>query len=314
MKHGRILVDGDPVIYRAAFACQQTYYHIVFESASGLELRSEIYEGDPREQIKAMAQLGWTVNQRWTEVKPGDFQIAKWAVDAQMQGIYRHCKEKMGGKPSMELIISGKGNYRNDVAKMAGYKANRKDTPKPVYYEEVKAYLTKNWSGRVVNGREADDEVSILMRQATADGTPCMLATIDKDLDQIPGWHYDYNNHVFYDISAEEGTQLFYAQAMAGDATDNIPGLPGIGLKKARKMVAELVEHWDVDEYLLWDMVVAEYRKRGVKGYWHEADGHRTAEDVALEVARLVKLQEYTGQLWSPPGIPDEVVPGSVDD
>jgi hypothetical protein len=310
MKVGRILVDGDPVIYRAAFACQQSYYHVVFERDTG-SMELEIFAGDPRDAIKERAQLGWWVADRWTEVIPGNFQVAKWAIDAQMHAIYRHCKEKMGGKPVMELIISGKGNYRNEIATIQGYKANRKDTPKPLFYDDAKRYLIKTWNGYVVDGREADDEVSIRMRRATEDRTPCILATIDKDLDQIPGWHYDYKNHVFYDISEEEGIQLFYAQAMSGDATDNIPGCIGLGLKKARKLVGEVVEHWDVDENLLWDLVVEEYKTRGVKDYEVTPEN---AEAVALEVARLVKLQEYPGQLWSPPGIADETVEGNVDD
>ena len=63
--------------------------------------------------------------------------------------------------------------------------------------------MTDTWGAEVIDGWEADDEVGIRARQLAADGVEFCIATIDKDLDQIPGLHYDYRQHVFYDIDEE---------------------------------------------------------------------------------------------------------------
>lgn len=318
MKTGRIIVDGDPIVYRAAFASQTTVYELVAEKGDTMVHRA--IAGDPRDVIKELKADGYEIVERWHEVVPDTgTRLLEMMVDSQLKAIFKHGQEQLGVRCQMELILSGKGNYRNDVATIMGYKANRAKTEKPFYYKFASDYVKTAWSAYVVNGREADDEVSIRMRRAAEDGTPAILATIDKDLDQIPGWHYSYAKHVTYNVGKQEAMQLFFAQILCGDATDNIPGCIGLGEKRSKELVSKWVAQWEegkaslvpLPEYL-WRSVVDEYIQRGVKGY--ELPHTRGWEDVALEVARLVKLQEYPGQLWSPPGIADEIVEGNVDD
>lgn len=311
----RIIVDGDPIVYRAGFAAQHTVYIFDLLYHNGEKARVEII-GDPRQQVKAWAKDRVAILDRDSIVIPHDWEEARFAVDAQMNGIYKNCSVGVEPPPTMEVILSGKGNYRHAVATIVGYKANRKDTVRPVWYEEIRKYMQEGWSAYVVDGREADDEVSIRMRRSTE---KTILATIDKDLDQIPGLHYNYKDHVLYAIDAEDARDLFYAQVLAGDAGDNIPGAKGLGMTKA----LVLVQGWVADyterrpgagtislEMYLWELVVNEYWERGVD----EDLGDRQPEEVALEVARLVKLQEYPRQLWNPPGIADELTEGNIDD
>ena len=61
---------------------------------------------------------------------------------------------------------------------------------------------------------------------------------IDKDLDCIPGKHYNPRKEKFYDIDEDTADLLYWLQMLKGDPTDNLPGLPRIGPKKAEKMLA----------------------------------------------------------------------------
>jgi 5'-3' exonuclease len=156
---------------------------------------------------------------------------------------------------------------------------------------------------------EADDECSIQARNS--DG---VIATIDKDLDQIPGKHYDYKRKVFYEIDPYEAMEFFYKQAITGDATDNIPGAYKMGKAAADRRIGQAVEEIEYDwedkpeafESRLWEEVLKVYRESANKK--NCPYGAEEAERVALETARLVKLLEYEDQLWAPPGQPDESI------
>jgi hypothetical protein len=84
-----------------------------------------------------------------------------------------------------------------------------------------------------------------------------VIATKDKDLDLIPGWHYNWSktkkdDGVYY-VSPVEANRAFYAQLIQGDATDNIPGIFHWSDKKqkATKGLFEPLEDMqhDVDFY-----------------------------------------------------------------
>lgn len=76
---------------------------------------------------------------------------------------------------------------------------------------------------------------------------PSIIAGIDKDLDQIPGWHYNWelvrSGKVIreakkYYVSDLEGLKKFYYQLIVGDPTDGIKGIPGKGPKAAEKLLS----------------------------------------------------------------------------
>ena len=67
----------------------------------------------------------------------------------------------------------------------------------------------------------------------------------DKDLDQIPGRHYNWTTGEAYQVSAREGLTFFFQQILSGDSTDNIPGLTGTGPVKAKKMLEKCVSPRD---------------------------------------------------------------------
>lgn len=116
------------------------------------------------------------------------------------------------------------------------YKANRIGKDKPIYLPEVRQYLIDHWQAIVVSGIEADD--AVCMEQYTLydkrflegifildllEDHPAVLCGIDKDLDQIPGWHYNYNKDYMYHVEPLEALKSQYLQLLTGDVADNIP-------------------------------------------------------------------------------------------
>lgn len=138
-------------------------------------------------------------------------------------------------------FISGGSNFRHEI--YPEYKANRKDMVDPRWRSACKEYLVREWAAEVTDGYEADDALGI---HQTAD---TIIASIDKDLDMIPGMHYSWpivrkgavvREGRIYEVSEIEGLKSFYRSLLVGDRTDNIFGVDGIGKVKAAKMIDEL--------------------------------------------------------------------------
>jgi len=172
------------------------------------------------------------------------------------------------------MFLSGKENFRNDIAKLKGYKANRDETHKPFHLENCRAYITGRFSTYTSVGCEADDLLCIAQMEslretgATPELARTVIATRDKDLRQCMGWHYGWEvgNQPEYKLSwvdslgtltpiyskkvlkngepskaidklSGTGMKWFYAQLLIGDITDNIPGLPKCGKAKAYELI-----------------------------------------------------------------------------
>src|SRR5690606_663050 len=114
------------------------------------------------------------------------------------------------------------------------YKANRTQ-PKPKHYEFLKNYLIDIWNAEVAVEEEADD---LLGKNQTEETIIC---SIDKDLLQIAGLHYNFVRDEFTTVSPEEGLLFFYKQLLIGDTADNIKGVSGIGKARADKILNPLL-------------------------------------------------------------------------
>lgn len=133
--------------------------------------------------------------------------------------------------------VKGKGNYRKDLS--PDYKSNRPELDKKI--RERLNYLHKYAVSKgaiQADGMEADDLVSIWAHEALENKEDYVICGIDKDLLQIPGHHYNYGKDTWQLINEEEALHNLYIQCLTGDNTDNIPGLKGIGPKKAEKILA----------------------------------------------------------------------------
>ena len=151
------------------------------------------------------------------------------------------------------IFLSGDRNFRNEI--YPDYKANRRDRPRPRFLEDCREHLVKYWQAELSDGWEADDSLGIeASRPLGLEESPPIICSIDKDLKQIPGQHWNFVKKEFEYVSPELGIYRFYRQVLTGDPTDNIPGLKGIGPVKAKRILEELN-----DEYGLFTRVRREY-------------------------------------------------------
>ena len=123
------------------------------------------------------------------------------------------------------------------------YKANRK-APKPKWYHAIRDFLQVQWGAEVVKYLEADDALGITQMQHNdpdIDNMGCLesvICSIDKDLKQIPGHHYNFVKEEKSFVTDSGGRYYFYKQLLTGDSADNIKGVSGVGEKTAEKILA----------------------------------------------------------------------------
>lgn len=285
------LVDADGLVYLAGFATQKTYYDVQIFDDEGF---GEAYTFDSHKEMKeALAEetRDYIVDKR-TEAEP--LSHALQIVKNKLQ----HIQDETGETPLVFLRADEQRNHRDMIAIQETYKGNRA-SEKPIHYQAIREYMFDHWGATAIYDREVDDEVSILSWQKYA--PYCMICSPDKDLDQIPGHHWNYRDDVYYYVDEFEAKRWFWIQVLAGDAADNIPGCWKIGNGKAETLVDEWYEE-AYDDHDIWQKIVETYEaSKELPTCRYQ---HRAAEDVALETARLVYMQQYYHELWQPPGLP----------
>lgn len=303
-----LIIDADPIIYGAGFAAQTSTYTYVLEGPDG-ELVQETWT-DGNEALRFIRAGKYKVLDKQVHVDAQDPSFARQCARTTISSIIERCAERLDtNDPQIEMYLSGPDNFRYKLATIAPYKGDR--PPPPVHYQTVRDYLTERWGAVVVSGMEADDKVSIRGRELNEDGTPWILATIDKDLDQVPGLHYGYQKHVFYNVDEWDAEWTFWRQTLSGDSTDNIPGCYKIGETKAVSILNKSLDLFTGDPTTqrdawnewVWGTILQTYR-RNMDDYPDRYPKGMLAPDAALETARLVFMQHYEGQLWNPPGVP----------
>ncbi len=166
--------------------------------------------------------------------------------------LWRLMKDSQAGDtPSHFAVIldaSGK-TFRNDI--FPEYKANRSETPEdlvPQFKLIRDAVRAFNVACVELTGFEADDLIATYAVQAADAGATVRIVASDKDLMQLVG-----PSIVMFDtmknrrIAEPEVLEKFgvtpdkviEVQALAGDSVDNIPGVPGIGVKTAAQLIGE---------------------------------------------------------------------------
>lgn len=195
-------------------------------------------------------------------------------MDSKIEEILYECQAS-----DYVVYLTGKDNFRKTL--YPAYKANRK-APRPKHYDALRKYLMDVEMAVVSYGEEADDLLGINQTQDT------IICSIDKDLLMIPGRHYNFVKKQFSEIDEEEARRNFYRQLLTGDATDNIPGIHGLGPKKANDLLDGVVFIEDYNR-----IVFDEYQK-----YFP----HCSKEDVIKHIniiGKLLWIRREEGQEWS---------------
>ena len=167
-----------------------------------------------------------------------DLEIACLRADKLMQDIVY-----LSGAKSFNCYLTGRNNFRKEI--YPEYKANRKDKPKPIHLQGIRDFLVDRWTAEVSEGCEADD----LLGMNQSGSTIC--CSIDKDLLQLEGKHYNWVRAEFYDQSYIGGIKQFYLQLLQGDKGDNIPGIYGVGPKKAERYLEGVTDEQEMFDICL---------------------------------------------------------------
>jgi len=149
------------------------------------------------------------------------------------------------------LFLTGKSNFRNDIAKRQPYKTRA--GKKPWHFKNLTAYMQAVYDCRIQEGLEADDLMSI---EQTKRGTGTIICTRDKDLRSVSGWQFGWElgnqpqvGPLFVEGDGSirlsnnrksikgEGLLFFCSQLLTGDATDSILGLERTGAVGAFKIL-----------------------------------------------------------------------------
>lgn len=158
-------------------------------------------------------------------------------------------------RPDHLAVCFDKGGSVNRVEMFEDYKANRDETPEgitsaiPYICDILKAMHIPIM---VKEGFEADDVIGTLSRQAEKVGYKTYMVTPDKDFAQLitdnifmyrPVFGGGYETwgipEVKKKFEVENPMQVIDFLGMMGDSSDNIPGLPGVGEKTAKKFIKE---------------------------------------------------------------------------
>jgi hypothetical protein len=167
-----------------------------------------------------------------------DFSIAQ----ARANNLLVNIKQEVGATEH-RVFLSGGENFRKTIC--PSYKANRVDQERPAYLEPLREWLVVNWGATVTDGIEADDALGMAQTENT------IICSLDKDLRQVPGWHYSWEiqgtgstgkqwtkaaEKLF--VTEQEGLFNLYWQLIMGDRADNVPGYDG----KMRATVPKFME------------------------------------------------------------------------
>ena len=165
------------------------------------------------------------------------------------------------------ILCLGEGRcFRYEL--LPEYKGTR--PPKPEAVVDLYRVLKEKYKTVSNEGLECDDTLGILHTGAYVDQS--IIVSTDKDMKTIPGFHFNPRKKelgVTY-VSPKEAARFHMVQTLMGDSTDNIKGIPRVGVKTAEK--------WLNEKGYGWDSVLQMYESRGL-----------SREDMLLN-ARLTRI------------------------
>ena len=145
------------------------------------------------------------------------------------------------------IFDSARKNFRNDI--YSEYKANRSEAPEdlaPQFEYIRKSVKAFNLPSIELSNYEADDLIATYTKQIIKVGAKATVISSDKDLMQLVSDKVRLYDPMKSKVLGEKEVvekfgvkpnQVIDVQSLAGDSSDNIPGVPGIGIKTASELI-----------------------------------------------------------------------------
>lgn len=290
LKHPDLLLDGDIIAYRASAATDGRQYVVKWKASDGNTLEQvEKYKKNADKLVQELQFEGITSTMT-LEYQPEPVHHALKIVKDSMVSLETAIAPYVDGLGKMQVFISRGGSFREQ--EFPTYKQLREGMHRPAHLEACKAYLEKNYGAQAFPGQyEADDLMAIAQ-----DGKH-VICSIDKDLLQVPGHHFNWVKGEFTYVTQVDGWRNFYAQLLTGDDTDGIPGIKGIGPVKSRR----IVDAYD-DPFLMYCEVLKAYiRETGKRADETMDEYYLRCVMMVRARARLLYLLRSPSDQWKVP-------------
>jgi len=309
-----VVVDADQIIYANSTLAQKNVVSVKTPDNKTIEFDkvSDFY-GRSKKTIQEGCYLyDKYPDENWQEVVkqykieksiqllPDNFNAACHHAESQVMAISRRFPEA-----SLKIVLGHDSPelYRSKLYPM--YKNGRRE--KPHFFFKLKEWFIKRFSNEVViapKHMEADDVLSVIgwwsieqtkKQDKDLEESEVVLAHVDKDIDQVEGWHYDFmKKNVKYWISHKVAYRSFFIQMLIGDKVDCIPSINNVA-----EQVAELYEvrksskgcgEKTAKSILNLDISVPEMFKRVVNMYEQaDVDDWRAAIQKQYRLLRLME-------------------------
>jgi len=261
MKHVFLLFDGDILAYRAGFGAEKKVY---FDKRSPPDMGGAIYTSkkDAKEHVESEQLDSYRELEPVANALQNCKSMIKNTIEAASTLVATHTQV------NYVTFLTGNKNFRMHVD--PEYKANRKDVKKPEHLPAIRKYLQTHHFAQVSEGCEADDFFGQGCVDARKENMEPVVVSIDKDLHQIAGIHYNFVRDEFYVVTDRQADACFWRQMLEGDRADNITGINQVGPKKA----AGMIPHSDKETLknandTAKEVVIGQYKKEFGDG-WEE--------------------------------------------
>lgn len=251
------LIDADILVYEAAYRCQDT---IEWE-----EGEATVY---------------------------ADFEEAQADFDLSISQI----KQDVGAHEEILALTDSDrdANFRRTV--WPAYKDHREgpNDGRPLLYKALRGWIREKYVVQEKRGIEGDDTIGILATRM--EGVEPIIVSIDKDLDTVPGLHWNWRKPergVYY-VNEHDAFRNFVYQTLVGDSTDNYPGIRGVGPVRA----SQLLDYWsELPEWAVWEEVEATFEEWGLS----KADALTQARCARILQSEDWDTERQCVRLWTPP-------------
>lgn len=285
------LIDGDIVAYRCGFAAEHKEYYATIDGqdllfTSKTELNNYLKDNE-WEEYEYESKL---------EVEPVNYVLNT------VKRMIRNIAYEVGADET-EIYLSDRANWRDKIATIQKYKGNRDDKRRPLHHDKVVEYMKEKLGAIVVEGLEADDMLAHRQLELQKEGHDPVICSVDKDLLQIPGKHYNFQSMKKLLVSEDTALKNKWMQVLTGDRTDNIPGLRKVGPVTAEKILADVPpQAYSNHVYIAWreamdterqpDWIISFDEKTGTTEYIDKDGDECTATllDVVEEIEQLITI------------------------
>jgi DNA polymerase-1 len=238
---------------------------------------------------KAETPVDWGDGQ-WT--LSADFDIAKQELDDYLAKL----QSTLDAHDTV-VAIKDSQNWRRTV--LSTYKAHRDNVREPMLRKPLMQHVRDTYRVFSRPTLEGDDVLGILATSEKIIKGRKIVVSIDKDMKQIPGEHYNPKTEEHFTVLPANADYWHMVQTLTGDATDGYKGCPGVGPKSAERILVQtgggVADNWVRDWY--WPRIIEAYEAKGLT----EADAL-----VQARVARICRNTDYDFTkkeviLWNPP-------------